>query len=86
MNSLIYEEEWYQQDEYNKVYQEMMQADNVKFLTHPVWLTQWNEFRSKYQEPGFQAVLLKERSSEEVLKEWADYLTAAQKEYLQTNQ
>lgn len=86
VNSLIYEEEWYQQDEYNKVYQEMMQADNVKFLTHPVWLTQWNEFRSKYQEPGFQAVLLKERSSEEVLKEWADYLSAAQKEYLQTNQ
>ena len=62
-----------------------MEAENVKVLTHPVWLTQWNEFRSKYQEPGFQAVLLKEKTSEEVLKEWADYLTAAQKEYLEAN-
>lgn len=86
VNTLIYDEEWYQQDEYNKVYQEMMQADNVKFLTHPVWLTQWNEFRSKYQEPGFQAVLLKERTSQEVLAEWAEYLTAAQKEYLAANE
>lgn len=85
VNSLIYEEDWYKKDEYNKVYQEMMNADNVKFLTHPVWLTQWNEFRSKYQEPGFQAVLLKDRTSEEVLKEWADYLTKAQKEYLAAN-
>lgn len=85
VNSLVYDDEWYQQDEYNKVYQEMMQAPNVKFLTHPVWLTQWNEFRSKYQEPGLQAVLLKDKTSAEVLKEWAEYLTAAQKEYLAAN-
>lgn len=63
----------------------MTNADNVKFLTHPVWLTQWNEFRSKYQEPGFQAVILKERNSADVLKEWSEYLTTAQKEYLSAN-
>ncbi|POP34479.1 sugar ABC transporter substrate-binding protein [Lactonifactor longoviformis] len=85
INNLIYDEEWYKNDPYNGVYRELMEAENVKFLTHPVWLTQWNEFRSKYQEPGFQAVLLKEKTSEEVLKEWADYLTAAQKEYLEAN-
>lgn len=82
INDLIYEEEWYKNDEYNKVYQEMLSADNVKFLPHAIWLTEWNEFRSNYQEPGFQAVLMKERTSEEVLKEWADYLTTAQKVYL----
>ena len=85
INNLIYDEEWYKNDPYNGIYRELMEAENVKFLTHPVWLTQWNEFRSKYQEPGFQAVLLKEKTSEEVLKEWADYLTAAQKEYLEAN-
>lgn len=84
-NSLVYDDEWYQKDKYNKVYQEMMQASNVKFLTHPVWLTQWNEFRSKFQEPGLQAVLLKQKTSAQVLKEWSDYLTAAQKEYLEAN-
>lgn len=85
INNLIYEEEWYKNDSYNNDYQELMEADNVKFLTHPVWLPQWNEFRSKYQEPGFQAVLLKEKTSEQVLQEWADYLSAAQKEYLEAN-
>lgn len=85
INSLVFEEEWYKNDPYNGVYQELMEADYVKFITHPVWLTQWNEFRSKYQEPGFQAVLLKEKTSEQVLKEWAEYLSAAQKEYLEAN-
>ncbi|HIU76774.1 MAG TPA: sugar ABC transporter substrate-binding protein [Candidatus Pelethocola excrementipullorum] len=85
INNLIYEEEWYKNDPYNGVYRELMEADNVKFITHPVWLTQWNEFRSKYQEPGFQAVLLKEKTSEQVLNEWAEYLSAAQKEYLEAN-
>lgn len=85
INNLIYEDEWYKNDPYNGVYRELMEADNVKFLTHPVWLTQWNEFRSKYQEPGFQAILLKEKTSEQVLNEWAEYLSAAQKEYLEAN-
>lgn len=85
INDLIYDDEWYKNDPYNKVYQEILQSDNVKFLTHAIWLPQWNEFRSKYQEPGFQAVLLKEKTSETVLKEWADYLTTAQKEYLEAN-
>ena len=83
INDLIYEEEWYKNDPYMKVYQEMLQADNVKFLTHATWLTEWNEFRSKYQEPGFQAVLMKEKESAEVLTEWAEYLTTAQKAYLE---
>lgn len=83
INELVYEEDWYKNDVYNKVYQDMLQADNVKFLTHAVWLTEWNEFRSKYQEPGLQAVLMQEKTSEEVLNEWAEYLTTAQKAYLE---
>ncbi len=85
INSLIFEEEWYKNDPYMKVYEEMMASDNVKFVTHPMWLTEWGEFRSKLQEPGLQAVLLKEETSEEVLAEWAEYLTNAQKAYLAEN-
>lgn len=83
INDLIYEEDWYKNDPYMKVYEEMLEADNVKFITHATWLPEWNEFRSKYQEPGLQAVLMKEKTSKEVLTEWAEYLTTAQKAYLE---
>ena len=86
VNDLVYDDEWYVNDEYNQVYQDMLENENVKFLTHPAWLSTWSDFKSKYQEPGLQAVLLKERTSEEVLKEWADYLTEAQQEYLASAQ
>lgn len=86
INELIYEEDWYKGDAYMQVYKGILEDPNVRFLTHAIWLPQWNEFRSKLQEPGFQAVLLKEKTSAEVLNEWAEYLTAAQQEYLTSNQ
>ena len=64
----------------------MLENENVKFLTHPAWLSTWSDFKSKYQEPRLQAVLLQERTSAEVLQEWADYLTEAQQEYLASAQ
>lgn len=86
VNDLVYEDEWYQNDAYMSVYEEIMNSENVKFLARPLWLPQWNEFLTKVQEPDLQAVLLKEKTSEEVLQGWAEYLTAAQKEYLESNQ
>lgn len=85
INSLIYEEDWYKNDPYMQVYRQILENPNVRFLTHAIWLPQWNEFRSKYQEPGLQAVLMKEKTSKEVLDSWAEYLTACQKEYLASN-
>lgn len=84
VNDLVYEDEWYQSNAYMPVYEEMMSSENVKFLARPLWLPEWNEFLTKVQEPGLQAVLLKEKTAEEVLQEWAEYLTAAQKEYLES--
>lgn len=85
VNDLVYEDEWYQNNAYMPVYEEMMSSENVKFLARPLWLPEWSEFLSKVQEPGLQAVLMKEKTSEEVLQEWAEYLTDAQKEYLESN-
>lgn len=84
-NQLVYKEEWYQNDKYMKIYTELLSSDNVKFITHPVWLSGWSGFKTKYQEPDLQAVLLKEKTSKEVLASWADYLTKLQKEYLSSN-
>jgi len=85
VNNLVYAEDWYKSDVNMMVYKGILESPNVRFLTHAIWLTQWNEFRSKYQEPGFQAVLLKEKTSSQVLTEWADYLTQCQKDYLASN-
>ncbi|MCU6747467.1 sugar ABC transporter substrate-binding protein [Faecalicatena acetigenes] len=84
VNDLVYEDEWYQDNTYMPVYEEMMSSKDVKFLARPLWLPEWNEFLTKVQEPGLQAVLLKEKTAEEVLQEWAEYLTAAQKGYLES--
>lgn len=85
INDLVFDDEWYRSNQYMKVYQELTEAEHVKFLPRPLWLSQWNEFLSKVQEPDLQAVLLQEKSAEEVLKGWAEYLTNAQKEYLASN-
>ena len=81
---LVYESDWIKNDPYNLVYSEMTTDENVKWLTYPFWLNEFSDFTSSYVAPGWQAVLLKERTSEEVLTEWADFLTNAQKSYLES--
>ena len=82
VNTGVYDDEWYQQDPYIKVYGEIMASDKTQYITHPIWLPTWNEFRSRVEEPALQAVLLKEKTAKEALDEMATYLTKAQKEYL----
>lgn len=84
-NEMVYKKDWYQNDKYMKVYTELLNSDHVKFITHPVWLSGWGDFKAKYQEPDLQAVILKDKTSKEVLKSWAAYLTKLQKEYLNSN-
>ncbi len=84
-NEMVYKKDWYQNDKYMKVYTELLNSDHVKFITHPVWLSGWGDFKAKYQEPDLQAVILKDKTSKEVLASWAAYLTKLQKEYLNSN-
>ena len=82
VNGKVYDDEWYMTNRYIKVYGEIMANPDVKYITHPIWLPTWSEFKSRIQEPGLQAVMLKDRTAKDVLDEMAEYLTAAQKEYL----
>lgn len=82
VNSGVYKYSWYQQDPFMKVYREVSQSSKAKFAIQPVWLPQWLEFRTKMQEPDFQAVLLKKMTPKEALDRWAAALTEYQKEYL----
>jgi multiple sugar transport system substrate-binding protein len=82
VNTGVYDDGWYLEDPYIKVYGEIMASDKTRYITHPIWLPTWNEFRSRVEEPALQAVLLKEKTAKEALDEMATYLTKAQKEYL----
>lgn len=82
MNELVYESEWFTSDPYNTVYSDMTTDPNVKWLTYPLWFSEFSDFTSSCVEPGWQAVLLKERTAEEVTAEWAEFLTTAQQNYL----
>ena len=82
LNELVYESEWFAGDPYNAVYSDMTTDENISWLTFPMWLSEYGDFQSTYVFPGWQSVLLKERTSEEVLNEWAEFLTTAQQNYL----
>lgn len=83
-NTNVYASEWYTSDPINAVYTDMLANENIHYLTYPFWLTSWSDFTKNYVFPGLQAVLLKDRTSEDVLTEWAEVLTEAQQEYLAT--
>lgn len=82
VNSGVYSDEWYEKDPFLKMYRDIAKNSKMKFAIEPVWLPQWLEFRSKVQEPDFQAVLLKKKTPKEALDRWASLLTQYQKEYL----
>jgi multiple sugar transport system substrate-binding protein len=84
VNSGIYKDQWYRNNPYLKVYQEVIKDKKTKNLIHPQWLPQWLEFRSRVQEPDLQSVLLKRKTAKEVLDSWAKILTQYQQEYLKT--
>lgn len=82
MNEKVYESDWYKNDAYNMVYSDMTTDTNISWLTYPLWLSEFGDFQSTQVAPGWQAVLLKEKTSAEVLQEWADFLTTAQQNYM----
>ena len=82
MNELVYESDWFKNDKYNLTYSDMTTDENVTWLVFPYWLTEFSDFQTSLVAPGWQAVLLQERTAEDVLTEWADFLTEAQQNYL----
>ncbi len=86
MNELVYESDWFKDDPYNAVYSDMTTDENISWLTYPFWLSEFSDFQNSQVVPGWQSILLKEKTSEEVLKEWADFLTTAQQNYLSSAQ
>ncbi|MFR3730694.1 ABC transporter substrate-binding protein [Lacrimispora sp.] len=81
VNTGVYEQEWYDQNPYYKVYAQF--ADQgVQFAEFPVWLDGYNEYAKTNITADFQAVLHGDKDSKAVCEGWAKDLTEMQKEYL----
>ena len=82
VNDLVYEDAWCQEDPYMDKYSEIMNSDQVILYSNPIWLTEWTSFTGQDVVTDFQAVLMGEKESRDVLNEWAEKLTTYQKAYL----
>lgn len=84
VNDLIYQDEWCKADPYMEKYSELMNSQDVVLYNNPIWLPEWASFNGQDVVTGFQAVLMGEKESKDVLNDWAKTLTSYQQEYLKT--
>lgn len=83
VNSDNYENQWFKEDKYMPLYQEIMSDENFIQIQNPYWLTSYFNFINNDMTADFQAVLLGDMTSQEALDSWAAFLTEEQAAYLQ---
>lgn len=83
VNTDCYEADWFKNDEFMPLYQEILADENHRSIQNPYWLPDYSAFIQGDMTTDFQAVLLGEMSAQEALDHWAEVLTAYQKEYLE---
>lgn len=85
VNTACYETDWFKANSYFPMYQEIMEDSNYVQIENPYWLTSFANFIKNDMTTDFQAILMGEKTSQEVLDKWAAYLTKEQAEYLKNN-
>ena len=83
VNELVYEDSWCQEDPYMDKYSELMNSEDVVLYSNPIWLPEWATFTGQDVVTDFQAVLMGEKESRDVLAGWSDKLTSYQQAYLE---
>ncbi|MBT9776115.1 extracellular solute-binding protein [Clostridium sp. MCC353] len=83
VNSDNYENQWFKEDKFMPLYQEIMTDENFIQIQNPYWLTSYFNFINNDMTADFQAVLLGDMTSQEALDRWADFLTKEQAAYKQ---
>lgn len=81
VNTGVYEQEWYDKNQYYKVYARFA-GQGVRFAEFPVWLDGYNEYAKTNIVADFQAVLHEDKDAKTVCEGWTEDLTEMQKEYL----
>lgn len=83
VNSDNYENQWFKEDKFMPLYQEIMTDENFIQIQNPYWLTSYFNFINNDMTADFQAVLLGDMTSQEALDKWAAFLTEEQAAYKQ---
>lgn len=83
VNTACYEADWYKQNAYYPLYGEIMNDPNYVQIQNPYWLMTYANFIKSDMTTDFQALLLGEKSAQQVLDKWAQFLTEEQAKYLQ---
>lgn len=81
-NSESFNDAWVQESDLLQLCLDIVNDENFIQVQNPYWLSSFTNFIQETMTTDFQAVLLKEKTSEEVLAEWAAFLTAEQAAYL----
>ena len=82
VNTDCYEADWFKNDPFMPLYQEILTDENHRSIQNPYWLPEYSSFLQNDMTADFQAVLLGEMTSKEALDRWAETLTQYQKDYL----
>lgn len=82
VNTKCYEQDWFKNSEFMVLYQDIMSDSNFVQIQNPYWLTSYFNFINNDMTTDFQALLLGEKTSQEVLDKWAEFLTEEQAAYL----
>lgn len=84
VNMECYEADWFKNDPFMPLYQEIVQDEKHMSIQNPYWLPEYSSFIQNEMTTDFQGVLMGDMSSKEALDHWAETLTGYQKEYLET--
>jgi len=82
VNQVAFDAPWAAQNEVLQLCLEIINNPNFIQIQNPYWLPDFQHWVNDIMTAGFQAVLLRDRTSQDVLDEWASLLTAWQAEWL----
>ena len=83
VNSDNFEDDWFVNDKFMPLYQEIIADENFVQIQNPYWLSSYFNFINTDMTADFQAVLLGDMTSQEALDKWAEFLTQEQQAYLE---
>ena len=81
-NAKVAEQDWYKDNPNMKLYESYLSDSNYYQIQNPYWLSDFSTFITDEMTADFQAVLLGEMKSADVLAKWADQIDGYQSEYL----
>lgn len=76
---------YFKTEQFKGWFEELSNPDKYVFVTPPTYLENLGVFYDSMVPTGFQEILLAKRSPKEVADEWAAFLTAEQKKWMEKN-